>query len=206
MKTCLIITGGKIDESFARSFLEKEPVQKIIAVDRGLETVWRLGLVPDYIVGDFDSVDDQVLGEFKKLPFIVWEQHKPEKNETDTELARDRAMTLGCGRVIFLGATGGRLDHMLANIHTLYGCMEKGAEAYLVDAQNRISGELHREYVGKRLTVLVDGESEDREYPLSSRTEGNRLVRLKGDKSLIGRFLEVKITGSNTWALYGEPV
>lgn len=138
MKTCLIITGGKIDESFARSFLEKEPVQKIIAVDRGLETVWRLGLVPDYIVGDFDSVDDQVLGEFKKLSFIVWEQHKPEKNETDTELARDRAMTLGCGRVIFLGATGGRLDHMLANIHTLYGCMEKGAEAYLVDAQNRI--------------------------------------------------------------------
>ena len=37
-------------------------------------------------------------------------------------------------------------------------------------------------------------------------TEGNRLVRLKGDKSLIGRFLEVNITGSNTWALYGEPV
>ena len=42
--------------------------------------------------------------------------------------ARDRAMTLGCGRVIFLGATGGRLDHMLANIHTLYGCMEKSRQ------------------------------------------------------------------------------
>lgn len=138
MKTCLIVTGGKIDESFARSFLGKERVQKIIAVDKGLETVWRLGLVPDYIVGDFDSADAQVLGEFQKLPFIVWEQHKPEKNETDTELARDRALTLGCGRIIFLGATGGRLDHMLANIHTLYGCMEKGVEAWLVDAQNRI--------------------------------------------------------------------
>ena len=52
--------------------------------------------------------------------------------------------------------------------------------------------------------MLVDGESDDPDFPLSSRTEGNRLVRLKGDKSLIGRFADVKITGSNTWALYGE--
>ena len=45
-----------------------------------------------------------------------------------------------------------------------------------------------------------------RTSPLASRTEGNRLVRLKGDKSLIGSFIDVKITDSNTWALYGEPV
>ena len=53
---------------------------------------------------------------------------------------------------------------------------------------------------------LVDGESDDADFPLASRTEGNRLVRLKGDKSLIGQFIDVKITDSNTWALYGEPV
>ena len=139
MKTCLVVTGGKTDEAFARSFLLQESIQKIIAVDRGLETAGRLGLVPDYLVGDFDSVDPQVLAEYKKLPFIVWEHHKPEKNQTDTELARNRAMTLGCDRIFFLGATGGRLDHMLANIHTLYVCMQKGVEAYLVDAQNRVS-------------------------------------------------------------------
>ena len=76
----------------------------------------------------------------------------------------------------------------------------------LLEVQNARSAEIHAGYAGRTVRVLVDGESEDREYPLSSRTEGNRLVRLKGDKSLIGRFLEVKITGSNTWALYGEPV
>ena len=54
--------------------------------------------------------------------------------------------------------------------------------------------------------VLVDGESDDPEYPLTSRTEGNRLVRLKGDKALIGQFADVAVTGSNTWALYGEEV
>ena len=52
----------------------------------------------------------------------------------------------------------------------------------------------------------MDGESDDPKFPLSSRTEGNRLVRLKGDKTLIGQFMDVKVTDSNTWALYGEPV
>ena len=74
----------------------------------------------------------------------------------------------------------------------------------LLDAQNRISGELHRAYVGKTLRVLADGESGDPDWPLSSRTAGGRLVHLRGDGSLIGRYVEAKITGSNTWALFGE--
>ena len=76
----------------------------------------------------------------------------------------------------------------------------------LLEVQNSHSAEIHAGYVGKTLRVLVDGESGDEAFPLSSRTEGNRLVRLKGDKSLTGRFLEIRVTGSNTWALYGEPV
>ncbi len=76
----------------------------------------------------------------------------------------------------------------------------------LLEVQNGQSARIHAGYAGKTVRVLVDGESGDRDYPLSSRTEGNRLVRLKGDKALIGRFLEARITGSNTWALYGEPV
>ena len=64
----------------------------------------------------------------------------------------------------------------------------------------------HAAYVGKTVRVLVDGESDDENFPLASRTEGNRLVRLKGDRDLIGSFINVKVTDSNTWALYGEPV
>lgn len=60
------------------------------------------------------------------------------KNETDTELARSLALELGCERLVFLGATGGRLDHMLGNLHALYVCMQKGVEAWLVDEQNKI--------------------------------------------------------------------
>ena len=74
----------------------------------------------------------------------------------------------------------------------------------LTETANRISGEKHREYEGKLLKVLVDGETGREEYNLSSRTNGGRLVHLKGDLSLIGQFVNVRITASNTWALYGE--
>ena len=74
----------------------------------------------------------------------------------------------------------------------------------LCAVQNEQSAALHAAYIGKTVRVLVDGMSDDPEYPLASRTEGNRLVRLKGDESLVGQFVNVKVTGSNTWALYGE--
>lgn len=74
----------------------------------------------------------------------------------------------------------------------------------LLQVQNEISGKLHAAYIGKTLRVLVDGESDDANWPLNSRTEGGRLVHLQGDSSTIGEYATVKITDSNTWALYGE--
>lgn len=74
----------------------------------------------------------------------------------------------------------------------------------LLEAANRVSAEKHAEYIGKTVRVLVDGETGKDEYNLSSRTNGGRLVHLAGDKSLIGQFIDVKITSGNTWALYGK--
>ena len=76
----------------------------------------------------------------------------------------------------------------------------------LLEVQNAMSAKLHAQYVGSTLRVLVDGLSDDPDYPLASRTDGNRLVRVKGPESLVGQFADVRITGSNTWALYGELV
>ena len=74
----------------------------------------------------------------------------------------------------------------------------------LTELANRISGEKHRAYEGKTLRVLVDGETGKEPYNLSSRTSGGRLVHLQGAPSLIGQFVNARITTSNTWALYGE--
>ena len=76
----------------------------------------------------------------------------------------------------------------------------------LCDAQNEISARLHGEYVGRTVRVLVDGETDDARWPLSARTAGGRLVHLVGDKRTLGTYQTVKVTDSNTWALFGEIV
>ena len=76
----------------------------------------------------------------------------------------------------------------------------------LCDAQNKISEEIHAQYVGRTLRCLIDGESDDSRWPLTARTAGGRLVHLVGDASAIGNYHDVKITDSNTWALFGEMV
>ena len=124
--TGLVVTGGTMDYGFAGRFLENRRFDKVIAVDGGLTALSRLHLKPDAIVGDFDTVSEDVLAEYKSSrEEITWGIHKPEKDETDTELALNTAIGLGCTRLVLLGATGGRMDHFLGNLHLLYACLKK---------------------------------------------------------------------------------
>ena len=75
----------------------------------------------------------------------------------------------------------------------------------LVDAQNAISAQKHAAYIGKTLRCLVDGVCQEEGFALTARTPGNRLVRLEtGGEELIGQYLDVEITGANTWSLWGR--
>ena len=72
--------------------------------------------------------------------------HQPEKDDTDTELAIKRALAMGASHIVLLGATGGRLDHLLGNIHLLFPCLQRGVQASIVDPGNKlylIDGEHH---------------------------------------------------------------
>ena len=76
----------------------------------------------------------------------------------------------------------------------------------LCDTQNRISEEIHTGYVGSTLRCLIDGQSDDSRWPLTARTAGGRLVHLVGSPDAVGAYRDVRITDSNTWALFGELV
>ena len=67
--------------------------------------------------------------------------------------------------------------------------------------QNKVSEEIHSQYIGKCMRCLIDGI--DKDY-LTARTEGGRLVRLVGDPALIGSFKTIRITSATTWSLTGE--
>ena len=80
----------------------------------------------------------------------------------------------------------------------------------LLEVQNRISREINDTYVGKRLRVLVGEEENDRsynnEYTKQSRTEGFKLVYLRGAEGLEGQYADIVIEKSSTWALFGSVV
>lgn len=145
-KRALIISGGSLEEDFASAYLKDQNFDMIIAVDSGLKGALDLGLSVDAAVGDFDSADPLTLAEGHEHREIHWEVHRPEKDETDTELALRKAMALGCEEIAVLGATGGRADHMMGNVQLLFQCLQKGVFAYLADPQNKI--------------YLLDGERE----------------------------------------------
>lgn len=74
----------------------------------------------------------------------------------------------------------------------------------LLEVQNEISLKKNKEYLGKEQLILVDGVSKNNPEMLTGRTESLKAVNFKGDESLIGRYVTVKITEAHTWSLNGE--
>lgn len=138
MKRCLMITGGVLSLPFARDFIKERTYDLVIAVDAGLSYAGELGIHADVAVGDFDTLGSEKLSEYKKDKSLSMDIHRPEKDETDTELAFRTAFSRGCTSVDVLGATGGRLDHEVSNIHLLVQGMKKGMDISIYDRQNRI--------------------------------------------------------------------
>lgn len=74
----------------------------------------------------------------------------------------------------------------------------------LLEVQNEISLRKNKEYVGRVEEVLVDGDSKNDKNVLSGRCDSSKIVNFKGDASLIGKYVKVKITQAHTWSLNGE--
>ena len=184
MKRCLIVTGGTIDIAFAKDFLSQRSYDYVIAADAGLEVLRPLHISPNAVVGDLDTVDKKILEEYQNQPDIEFEIHKPEKDETDTELALLTAARQGCEAVDILGALGVRMDHAIGNIQLMYQFFCQGMEVNIYDARNRLyllGGHkvFHREEVyGKYISFLPMTETVEGltlrgfKYPLQRRTIG----------------------------------
>ncbi len=134
-KKACIITGGTVSEDFLAEYADKHPKELLIVVDGALDITHRLGINPDYIVGDFDTVDESLLEYYEKDIIL---RHPAEKDQTDTELAIETALDAGCKELVLLGATGSRLDHSLANIFLLQSLLECGIKAEILNENNKL--------------------------------------------------------------------
>lgn len=147
MKTAVIISGGNIEEDFALRFLQGKKYDCVIAADRGLQFLKKHGMRPTHIVGDFDSLPEgekqertfsHILEEYENDPEVTIRKFQPEKDWTDTEIAAELAVELGCETMDILGATGTRVDHVMGNIQLLALMLERGRDCYLIDSRNKI--------------------------------------------------------------------
>ncbi len=120
MGTCVIVNAGE----FTGLIEPICPDDLLIAADGGYRHLQQLGLTPDGVLGDFDSLG--YVPENAKI-FPV------EKDDTDSMLAVRQGLKQGCRRFLLYGSLDGpRLDHTVANFQTLQFLADNGAAGWLV--------------------------------------------------------------------------
>ena len=128
MKICYIF--GSLDVSEFKHKIKSEDL--VIAADAGLKNTEKFNITPDYIVGDFDSLEYTPKGTN-----VI--KHPVKKDETDTILAVDVAFKKGYENFIIFGCLGGRLDQTVASIQTASYIAEKGGNAVFIDGDTYLT-------------------------------------------------------------------
>lgn len=139
MNNILIITGGKLSQSFLSAFLKGKKYDYVIAVDGAIQWLEPCSLIPDILVGDFDTAGEELMRMVSQKYQVPVEKHIPEKDETDTELAIRLAITQGATSIDILGATGRRIDHFLGVVSSLLQPLRKQIDCSIYDEYNKIT-------------------------------------------------------------------
>jgi thiamine pyrophosphokinase len=113
MRAIIVANGYVAKGETAQDLVQ--PNDCVIAADGGAVIALRLGLEPQMIIGDLDSLPADVRSRLEERGCEFLE-HPARKDETDTELAIRYALDRGAQEIVLLGAIGGRLDHTLANV------------------------------------------------------------------------------------------
>jgi thiamine pyrophosphokinase len=113
MKKCIIIANGQPPKKSVVRHLQKSGYETIICADGGADTALKLGIVPNVIIGDLDSISQKALDYYKDKCSII---KISRQNDTDVEKCLKHAIINKHERVILLGGTGDRLDHSFCNL------------------------------------------------------------------------------------------
>lgn len=134
MKTIIISNGEINNYKFFSNIVES--ADRIICADGGIRHAMNMKLTPDVIIGDMDSSSAKHIEYFREkgVEFI---QYPQEKDKTDTHLCVEYALSFST-EIILLGATGSRIDHMIANISMLKLGIQRGVPISIMDGKNYI--------------------------------------------------------------------
>jgi thiamine pyrophosphokinase len=126
-----IYTGGRILEKKISECPKEEDL--IIAADGGYHNAKKMGVTPQILLGDLDSIE-----KTERIPEEIEVLQVPaEKDDTDTQLAVQVALEKGATEIVIVGGLDGRLDHTLSNLAILENLYEKQIRAIFTNGQNR---------------------------------------------------------------------
>jgi thiamine pyrophosphokinase len=195
MNIC-IMAGGPT-EFLPDLHVYKEQIDIWVGVDRGAFVLLQQGIVPNLALGDFDSVTSDELHMIQEQVTEIT-LFPSEKDETDLELAIDWAISQKPRNIYILGATGGRMDHFLANIQLLQKeriLKEIGdINLYIVDQKNSLTVKTPGIYT-------IEGDSMKKYFSLLSVTEEVSGITLSGFKYPLHR---AKLTRGSTLCISNE--
>lgn len=134
----LIVSGGSINEVFFKELILKNKYDNIIASDKGLETLDKFNIKPNYIIGDFDSINLKVLNKYLDDDTINITRLNPIKDFTDTHMALKLGINIKSNDITIVGAIGTRIDHTIANISVLKEALEKNISCKIENENNSI--------------------------------------------------------------------
>ena len=113
MKKAIILANGDSPKKSEILYFQKKGYLKIICADGGANSAQKLGIIPDVIIGDLDSITRQNLKLFSGKTEVI---NYTRQNDTDVEKALKYLISEKYKEVILLGATGDRLDHTICNL------------------------------------------------------------------------------------------
>lgn len=135
MRAIILAGGPDVDERQLRETVRADDL--VVVADGGLAHAVSLGLRPGAVLGDFDSATAGDVAAAERLGWSLTRVPR-EKDETDTELAVNWALSRGATEILLFGATGGRLDHTLANAMLLASLATAGIPATMVDCRHEV--------------------------------------------------------------------
>jgi thiamine pyrophosphokinase len=133
----LLANGDMLNKEYALAQLQADDL--IIAANGGTRLAYALQKVPHMVIGDRDSLPPY-LQQWLQNHQVPSKQHPIEKDETDLELAIRYATELNPKKILFLGITGGRTDHMLANFSLLAEIAKQKIVSEVIVNQEHIYG------------------------------------------------------------------
>lgn len=113
LKKCVVLANGKPPSKSNLSFLLKNFCSSLFCADGGANTAKKMGFIPNFIVGDLDSINASTLQYFKEKSRII---KLSRQNDTDVEKCLKLAIKLKYDEAILAGVTGDRLDHTFCNL------------------------------------------------------------------------------------------